>query len=562
MWYLTNADELQIKIAQGAKPGEGGELPGTKVDKYIAKIRHSTPGVGLISPPPHHDIYSIEDIAQLIHDLKNANRSSRISVKLVSEIGVGTIAAGVVKAKTDHLVIAGHDGGTGASPLTSIKHAGLPWELGIAETHQTLVMNNLRSRVVLQTDGQLKTGRDVAIAAILGAEEFGFSTAPLVTLGCIMMRKCHLNTCPVGIATQDKELRKKFKGSPENVVNYLFMVAKELRMIMANLGISKLDDLIGRVDLLEMDKAIDHWKRDGLDLSKILSPAEIIYKDTEVFNTQKQNHNLEKSLDIKLLKKIKKHIKTKKRTVIDSKIGNTNRVFGTIISNEIAKLWGAEGLPNDTLRFNLKGSAGQSFGAWATKGMTLSLEGDANDYVGKGLSGGKLVIYPPAESNFVPNENIILGNVALYGATDGEAYFRGIAAERFCVRNSGAKVVVEGIGDHGCEYMTGGRAVILGSTGRNFGAGMSGGIAYVYDPKNNFKKNCNMSTFDLEKLVINEDKEELKTLIVNHHRYTKSDVAKKILSNWDKELSNFKKVMPIDFKRVLMETKNQKLKAS
>jgi len=562
MWYLTNADELQIKIAQGAKPGEGGELPGTKVDKYIAKIRHSTPGVGLISPPPHHDIYSIEDIAQLIHDLKNANRSSRISVKLVSEIGVGTIAAGVVKAKTDHLVIAGHDGGTGASPLTSIKHAGLPWELGIAETHQTLVMNNLRSRVVLQTDGQLKTGRDVAIAAILGAEEFGFSTAPLVTLGCIMMRKCHLNTCPVGIATQDKELRKKFKGSPENVVNYLFMVAKELRMIMANLGITKLDDLIGRVDLLEMDKAIDHWKRDGLDLSKILSPAEIIYKDTEVFNTQKQNHNLEKSLDIKLLKKIKNHIKTKKRIVIDSKIGNTNRVFGTIISNEVAKSWGANGLPNDTLRFNLAGSAGQSFGAWATKGMTLSLEGDANDYVGKGLSGGKLIIYPPADSSFIPHENIILGNVALYGATDGEAYFRGIAAERFCVRNSGAKVVVEGIGDHGCEYMTGGRAVILGPTGRNFGAGMSGGIAYVYDPKNNFKKNCNMSTFDLEKLVINEDKEELKTLITNHHRYTKSDIAKKILSNWNKELTNFKKVMPIDFKRVLMETNNKKLKAS
>jgi len=377
-----------------------------------------------------------------------------------------------------------------------------------------------------------------------------------------MMRKCHLNTCPVGIATQDKELRKKFKGSPENVVNYLFMVAKELRMIMANLGITKLDDLIGRVDLLEMDKAIDHWKRDGLDLSKILSPAEIIYKDTEVFNTQKQNHNLEKSLDIKLLKKIKTHIKTKKRIVIDSKIGNTNRVFGTIISNEVAKSWGAAGLPNDTLKFNLTGSAGQSFGAWATKGMTLSLEGDANDYVGKGLSGGKLIIYPPADSSFIPNENIILGNVALYGATDGEAYFRGIAAERFCVRNSGAKVVVEGIGDHGCEYMTGGRAVILGPTGRNFGAGMSGGIAYVYDPKNNFKKNCNMSTFDLEKLVINEDKEELKTLISNHYRYTKSDVAEKILSNWNKELANFKKVMPIDFKRVLMEANNQKLKAS
>jgi len=562
MWYLTNSDELQIKIAQGAKPGEGGELPGTKVDDYIAKIRHSTPGVGLISPPPHHDIYSIEDIAQLIHDLKNANRSSRISVKLVSEIGVGTIAAGVVKAKTDHLVIAGHDGGTGASPLTSIKHAGLPWELGIAETHQTLVMNNLRSRVVLQTDGQLKTGRDVAIAAILGAEEFGFSTAPLVTLGCIMMRKCHLNTCPVGIATQDKELRKKFHGSPENVVNYLFMVAKELRMIMAKLGIRTLNELIGRVDLLEMEAALNHWKRDGLDLSKILTPAQKVFKDTEVFNTQKQNHNLKKSMDMSLVRAIRNNIKTKQRININLEIGNTNRVFGTILSNEVSKIWGANGLPEDTININLKGSAGQSIGAWVTKGITINLEGDANDYVGKGLSGGKIIIYPPNESKFVAEENILLGNVALYGATGGEAYFRGIAAERFCVRNSGARVVVEGIGDHGCEYMTGGRAVILGKTGRNFGAGMSGGIAYVYDEDQNFEKKCNLSTFELEKIKVKEDIKELKELIENHFRYTKSSVAKKILDNWKKELFNFKKVMPTDYKRVLQEMDQKKLKAS
>ncbi len=562
MWYLTNSDELQIKIAQGAKPGEGGELPGTKVDDYIAKIRHSTPGVGLISPPPHHDIYSIEDIAQLIHDLKNANRSSRISVKLVSEIGVGTIAAGVVKAKTDHLVIAGHDGGTGASPLTSIKHAGLPWELGIAETHQTLVMNNLRSRVVLQTDGQLKTGRDVAIAAILGAEEFGFSTAPLVTLGCIMMRKCHLNTCPVGIATQDKELRKKFHGSPENVVNYLFMVAKELRMIMAKLGIKNLNDLIGRVDLLEMEDAINHWKRDGLDLSKILTPAKKVFESTEVYNTQEQNHNLQKSMDMALVKTIKNNIETKQKITVNLNIGNTNRVFGTILSNEISKIWGANGLPNDTINLNLKGSAGQSLGAWITKGMTISLEGDANDYVGKGLSGGKIIIYPPKDSKFVPEENILLGNVALYGATGGEAYFRGIAAERFCVRNSGARVVVEGIGDHGCEYMTGGRAVILGKTGRNFGAGMSGGIAYVYDQDKSFEKKCNLSTFELEKLKIKEDLDELKELLEKHFRYTGSSVAKKILDNWKKETHNFVKVMPTDFKRVLQEMDEQKLKVS
>ena len=562
MWYLTNSDELQIKIAQGAKPGEGGELPGTKVDDYIAKIRHSTPGVGLISPPPHHDIYSIEDIAQLIHDLKNANRSSRISVKLVSEIGVGTIAAGVVKAKTDHLVIAGHDGGTGASPLTSIKHAGLPWELGIAETHQTLVMNNLRSRVVLQTDGQLKTGRDVAIAAILGAEEFGFSTAPLVTLGCIMMRKCHLNTCPVGIATQDKELRKKFHGSPENVVNYLFMVAKELRMIMAKLGVKTLNELIGRVDLLEMEAALNHWKRDGLDLSNILTPAEKVFKDTEVFNTQKQNHNLKKSMDMALVRAIKNNIKTKQKINVNLKIGNTNRVFGTILSNEVSKIWGANGLPQDTIKINLKGSAGQSLGAWITKGITINLEGDANDYVGKGLSGGKIIIYPPKESKFVPEDNILLGNVALYGATGGEAYFRGIAAERFCVRNSGARVVVEGIGDHGCEYMTGGRAVILGKTGRNFGAGMSGGIAYIYDQDKTFERKCNLSTFELEKIKVKEDIAELKELIENHFKYTKSTVAKKILDNWKKELHNFSKVMPTDYKRVLQEMDQKKLKVS
>ena len=562
MWYLTNSDELQIKIAQGAKPGEGGELPGKKVDQYIARIRHSTPGVGLISPPPHHDIYSIEDIAQLIHDLKNANRKARISVKLVSEIGVGTIAAGVVKAKTDHLVIAGHDGGTGASPLTSIKHAGLPWELGIAETHQTLVMNNLRSRVVLQTDGQLKTGRDVAIAAILGAEEFGFSTAPLVTLGCIMMRKCHLNTCPVGIATQDKDLREKFKGKPENVVNYLFMVAKELRMIMAKLGIKTLNEMIGRVDLLELDTAINHWKKDGIDLTNLLTPAEKIFKNTDVYKTQDQNHNLEESLDLKLLRKIKPNILNRKKIKIEQEIGNTDRVFGTILSNEISKVWENNGLPEDSVYLKLKGSAGQSLGAWSCKGMTIELEGDANDYVGKGLSGGKIIIYPDKKSSFFAEENIILGNVALYGATGGEAYFRGIAAERFCVRNSGAKVVVEGIGDHGCEYMTGGIAVILGETGRNFGAGMSGGVAYVYDPGNLFKKKCNTSTFELENLEDEEDLKELKQLIKNHKKYTDSAVATKILNEWNSALDSFIKVMPTDYKRVMIEMKEKKLKVS
>ncbi|HAT58927.1 MAG TPA: glutamate synthase large subunit, partial [Gammaproteobacteria bacterium] len=474
-WYLTNADELQIKIAQGAKPGEGGELPGGKVDEYIASIRHSTPGVGLISPPPHHDIYSIEDIAQLIHDLKNANRAARISVKLVAEIGVGTIAAGVTKAKTDHLVIAGHDGGTGASPLTSIKHAGLPWELGLAETHQTLVMNNLRSRVTLQTDGQLKTGRDIAIAALLGAEEFGFATAPLITLGCIMMRKCHLNTCPVGIATQDPELRKKFKGKPEHVTNYLFMVAEEMREIMASLGIRTVNEMVGRVDLLDMNRAIDHWKASGIDLTSILTPAKVVFENTGFYKTIEQDHGLEKALDNELIKLAREGIESGKVVHIEHDVVNINRVVGTMLSNEVAKKWKAEMLPDDTINIKLNGSAGQSLGAWLAKGVTLTVEGDANDFVGKGLSGGKIILYPPKQSSFKAEENIIAGNVNLYGATSGEAYIRGIVAERFAVRNSGASAVVEGIGDHGCEYMTGGRVVILGSTGRNFGAGMSGG---------------------------------------------------------------------------------------
>ena len=561
MWYLTNADELQIKIAQGAKPGEGGELPGKKVDDYIAKIRHSTPGVGLISPPPHHDIYSIEDIAQLIHDLKNANREARISVKLVSEVGVGTIASGVVKAKTDHLVIAGHDGGTGASPWTSIKHAGLPWELGVAETHQTLVMNNLRSRVVLQTDGQLKTGRDVAIAALLGAEEFGFATAPLITLGCIMMRKCHLNTCPVGIATQDKDLRKKFDGKPENVVNYLFMVAKDLRHIMAELGFRSVEEMIGRVDCLEADKAIDHWKRNGLDFSNILRPAEKIFENTEVYNTQYQDHGLDKALDNILIKKSKDAIETGSKVTFEERIMNTNRVVGTMLSNEVAKVWEDKGLPEDTINIKLNGTAGQSFAAWLVKGITMTLEGDANDYVGKGLSGGKVIIYPPKKSSFKAEDNILLGNVALYGATGGEAYFRGIAAERFCVRNSGATVVVEGIGDHGCEYMTGGRAVILGPTGRNFGAGMSGGEAFVYDPNKDFVRKCNLDTFELEDLKNKNDLADLKELIEKHFKYTGSKVAESLLDDWGNQINNFIKVMPTDYKRVLEETKQTKREA-
>ena len=553
-WYLTNADELQIKISQGAKPGEGGELPGGKVDVNIARIRHSTPGVGLISPPPHHDIYSIEDIAQLIHDLKNANREARISVKLVAEIGVGTIAAGVTKAKADHLVIAGHDGGTGASPLTSIKHAGLPWELGVAETHQTLVMNNLRSRVILQTDGQLKTGRDIAIAALLGAEEFGFATAPLITLGCIMMRKCHLNTCPVGIATQDPELRKKFKGKPEHLVNYLFMVAEDLRSIMAELGLRTVNEMIGRVDLLDSNRAIKHWKASGLDLSAMLEPAKIVFEGTEFYKTKDQDHGLDKALDNDLIRLARKALESGEKVFIEHDIINTNRVVGTMLSNEVAKRWKEAMLPEDTINIKLNGSAGQSLGAWLTNGITLTVEGDANDFVGKGLSGGKIIIYPPKESTFKAEENVIAGNVNLYGATSGEAYFRGIAAERFAVRNSGASAVVEGIGDHGCEYMTGGRVVVLGKTGRNFGAGMSGGIAYVWDPEGVFPRQCNTDTFELESLTASEDILELQTLIKNHLRYTDSAVARSVLENWQQSLTEFVKVIPSDYKRVLAES--------
>lgn len=552
-WYLANSDELQIKIAQGAKPGEGGELPGSKVDATIARIRHSTPGVGLISPPPHHDIYSIEDIAQLIHDLKNSNPEARISVKLVSEVGVGTIAAGVTKAKADHLVIAGHDGGTGASPLTSIKHAGLPWELGVAETHQTLVMNNLRSRVVLQTDGQLKTGRDVAIAALLGAEEFGFATAPLISLGCIMMRKCHLNTCPVGIATQNPELRKKFKGKPEHLVNYMFMVAEELRQIMSRLGFRTVNEMIGRVDVLEVDPALNHWKAQGLDLSLMLEPAQLVYPNTEVYHTIDQDHGLDKALDNDIIRLSEPAIERGEKVNIELPVINTNRVVGTMLSHRIALKHGAEGLPEDTIKIKLNGSAGQSLGAFLAKGITIEVEGDANDYVGKGLSGGKIIIYPPRESTFKAEENILVGNVLLYGATSGEAYFRGIAAERFCVRNSGATAVVEGIGDHGCEYMTGGRAVILGPAGRNFGAGMSGGIAYVWDQKGDFRKMCNFETFELEQLIGEDDILELERLIRNHLEYTGSAVAEKILATWEESLQQFVKVMPTDYKRVLLE---------
>ena len=551
--YLSNADELQIKIIQGAKPGEGGELPGGKVDDYIAKIRHSTPGVGLISPPPHHDIYSIEDMAQLIHDLKNANPDSRISVKLGSEVGVGTVAAGVAKARADHIVIAGDSGGTGASPLTSIKHAGIPWEIGIAETHQTLVLNNLRSRVVLQTDGQIKTGRDVAIAAILGAEEFGFATAPLIVLGCIMMRKCHLNTCPVGIATQDPALREKFNGSPDHVINYLFMVAKELRQIMASLGVRTVDGLIGRIDLLEIDDAVKHWKTNGVDLTAILTPIQEPKDFLGSFAIHSQDHELEKALDNKLIELSEAALRDGSKVRAELPIVNTNRVVGAMLSHQVIKRVGPQMLAQDTIHIKLNGSAGQSFGCWLAKGITLELEGDANDYAGKGLSGGRVIVYPPKESKFLAEENVILGNVALYGATSGECYFRGIAAERFCVRNSGATAVVEGVGDHGCEYMTGGRVVILGETGRNFAAGMSGGIAYVWNRDNSFEEMCNQELVLLEE--IGEDLETLRSLIQNHFNFTQSPRAKEILDSWSVSQSQFVKVMPEDFKKVLEKQK-------
>jgi len=555
IWYLTNADELQIKMAQGAKPGEGGELPGRKVDETIARIRYSTPGVGLISPPPHHDIYSIEDLAQLIHDLKNANPSARVSVKLVSEIGVGTIAAGVVKAHADHVLISGDSGGTGASPLTSIKHAGLPWELGIAEAHQTLVMNDLRSRAVLQTDGGLRTGRDVVIAALLGAEEMGFSTAPLIALGCIMMRKCHLNTCPVGIATQDPVLRRKFAGQPEHVINYLFFVAEEARGIMAELGFRSINEMIGRTDALITERAIAHWKADGLDLTPLLQRAKRPHPNTDVYCTRDQDHGLNLALDNRLIDLAKPALENRESVRLELPIVNTNRTVGTMLSHTLVKKWGMSGLPNDTIHFKFTGSAGQSFGAFLSKGITLELEGDSNDYVGKGLSGGRIIIYPPKISTFVPEENILIGNVALYGATGGRAFFRGQSAERFCVRNSGAKAVIEGVGDHGCEYMTGGRVVILGPTGLNFAAGMSGGIAYVLDKTGDFANKCNLGTVELEPVEHDEDIAELLELIELHHEYTGSRVAERVLDSWPSILSTFVKVMPTDYKRVLTERK-------
>ncbi len=552
--YLSQARELQIKMAQGAKPGEGGQLPGAKVYPWIAKVRHSTPGVGLISPPPHHDIYSIEDLAELIHDLKNANREARISVKLVSEVGVGTIAAGVAKAHADVVLISGYDGGTGASPQTSIKHAGLPWELGLAETHQTLVLNNLRSRIVVETDGQMKTGRDVVIAALLGAEEFGFATAPLVTLGCIMMRVCHLNTCPVGVATQNPELRKNFTGDPAHTVNFMTFIAQEVREIMAQLGFRTLNEMVGRTDILEAKQAVAHWKAKGIDLSKILYQPEV---DESIgrYCQISQEHGLETSLDITVLLDLcKGAIENGEPVKATLPIRNTNRVVGTILGNEITKRhW--QGLPEDTVHLHFQGSAGQSFGAFVPQGVTLELEGDANDYVGKGLSGGKIIVYPSKQATFKAEENIIIGNVALYGATSGEVYISGIAGERFCVRNSGVDTVVEAVGDHGCEYMTGGRVIVLGSTGRNFAAGMSGGIAYILDEQGNFATHCNQQMVSLETL---EDPEEIaivRSLIQNHANYTQSQKAQNVLANWAEILPKFVKVIPRDYKRVLQALK-------
>ena len=553
--YLVNAKELQIKMAQGAKPGEGGQLPGQKVYPWIAKVRYATPGVGLISPPPHHDIYSIEDLAELIHDLKNANHHARISVKLVSEIGVGTVAAGVAKAHADVVLISGYDGGTGASPQTGIKHAGLPWELGLAETHQTLLLNDLRSRIIVEADGQLKTGRDVVIAALLGAEEFGFATAPLVAMGCILMRVCHLNTCPVGVATQDPELRKRFAGRPEHVVNFMRMIAQEVRELMAQLGFRQMNKMIGRSDRLEVRKAIDHWKARGLDFTNILYEPEV---PTEVgrFCQIPQDHGLDKAFDnTVLLRLCAPAIQRKEKVLAMLPIRNVNRVVGTIVGSEITRRWGAEGLPEDTIEINFSGSAGQSFGAFIPKGMTFFLEGDSNDYIGKGLSGGKIIVYPPENSTFVPEENIIIGNVAFYGATGGEAYIRGMAGERFCVRNSGVAAVVESVGDHGCEYMTGGRVVVLGATGRNFAAGMSGGIAYVLDEAGDFPPRCNQQMVTLEKLEDPDEIEEIWKMVQRHQTCTRSARAAQILANWARMVPRFVKVLPKDYQRVLQSLK-------
>ncbi len=549
--YLVHAQEIQIKVAQGAKPGEGGQLPGSKVYPWIAKTRHSTPGVGLISPPPHHDIYSIEDLAQLIHDLKNANDRARISVKLVAEVGVGTIAAGVAKAHADVVLISGHDGGTGASPLTSIKHAGVPWELGLAETHQVLVMNDLRSRIVVEVDGQLKTGRDVVIGALLGAEEFGFASAPLVVLGCIMMRACHLNTCPVGVATQDPRLRAKFGGDPGNVVNFMKFIAEEVREYMAELGFRTIDEMVGRSERLEMRRRVDHWKARSLDFERILFKPTVPKHYGRTCQIP-QDHGLEHTLDATTLLDLARPAIDRGEPVRATlRIRNTNRVVGTQTGAEVSRKYGAAGLPDDTIHFHFKGSAGQSFGAFVPKGMTLVLEGDANDYCGKGLSGGRLVVLPPAESRFVPEENVIIGNVAFYGATSGEAFVRGVAGERFCVRNSGVSAVVEGVGDHGCEYMTGGRVVVLGKTGRNFAAGMSGGMAYVLDPERHFAGRCNSEMVSLTAL---EDAEEIalvRSLVETHVATTGSDLGRRVLETWEEALAHFVRVVPNDYRRVL-----------
>ena len=556
--YLVNADDIQIKMAQGAKPGEGGQLPGSKVYPWVAKVRHSTAGVGLISPPPHHDIYSIEDMAQLIHDLKNANPEARVHVKLVAEVGVGTIAAGVAKAHSDVVLISGYDGGTGASPMNSLKHAGLPWELGVAETQQVLVQNGLRDRIVMQTDGQMKTGRDVIIAALLGAEEYGFSTAPLIVMGCVMMRVCHLNTCPVGVATQNPELRKKFSGQPEFVENFFKFIADEVREYMAQLGFRTIDEMIGQVDRLKTKKAVDHWKAKGLDFSAILHKP-VPHAGTELYCVNEQDHGLELSLDMtRLVPACEDAIYNKTPVEVNLPVVNTNRSVGTILGYNITKQHGGEGLAEDTIKAHFTGSAGMSFGAFVPKGVTMTLEGDSNDYLGKGLSGAKIIVYPSRKASFKAEENIIVGNVCFYGATDGEAYVRGIAGERFAVRNSGVNAVVEGVGDHCCEYMTGGKIVVIGATGRNFAAGMSGGSAFVLEDRDKFEINCNQDMVHLESLVEAEDVEAVKSMLKNHHEYTNSPVAEKILNDWDNYQSKFIKVMPKDYKRVLEAMKRAK----
>jgi glutamate synthase domain-containing protein 3 len=576
---------MQIKIAQGAKPGEGGQLPGHKVDAVIAKVRHSTPGVGLISPPPHHDIYSIEDLAQLIYDLKNVNPDADVSVKLVSEVGVGTVAAGVAKARSDHVTIAGFEGGTGASPLTSIKHAGSPWEIGLAETQQTLVLNRLRGRIAVQVDGGIRTGRDVVVGALLGADEFGFATAPLIAAGCIYMRKCHLNTCPVGVATQDPVLRARFQGKPEHVINFFFYVAEEVREYMAALGFRSFNEVIGHTEILDKSEAIDHWKAKGLDFTRLFHKPEVP-KEVAIYNSERQDHHLENVLDRKLIELSASAIEDKKPAKIELPIQNTDRTTGAMLSGAIAKVHGHVGLPEDSIWVNLKGSAGQSFGAWLANGVTLDLEGEANDYVGKGLSGGRIIVRPPADSGIVPEESIIVGNTVLYGAIAGECYFRGIGGERFAVRNSGATAVVEGTGDHGCEYMTGGVVVVIGPTGRNFAAGMSGGIAYVLDEDGDFERRCNLAMVELEPVpsengvmertrhqtgdleshglvdvtdMTRFDEERLRQLIERHLHYTGSERARAILADWSAHLPKFVKVMPVEYRRALAEMARQQV---